>query len=88
MLNLILDTTIALDPGTFGDKLGWIGVVIRAIIGVAGNVGLGIIFFTLILKLITLPLDAYSKVSMRKNNLKLKKMRPQLEKLQKQYLSA
>ncbi len=85
MLNLILDTTIALDPGTFGDKLGWIGVVIRAIIGVAGNVGLGIIFFTLILKLITLPLDAYSKVSMRKNNLKLKKMRPQLEKLQKQY---
>ena len=85
MLNLILDTTIALDPGTFGDKLGWMGVVIRAIIGVAGNVGLGIILFTVILKLITLPLDAYSKVSMRKNNLKLKKMRPQLEKLQKQY---
>ena len=72
-------------PTDFGDSLNWIGVVIQWIIGVAGNVGLGIILFTLILKVITLPLDIYSKASMRKNSLKMEKMRPQLEKLQKQY---
>lgn len=72
----------------FGQKSGslnWLAKVIQWIIGLVGNVGLGIILFTVILKLITLPLDVYSKASMRKNSLKMEKMRPQLEKLQKQY---
>ena len=85
MWNLLLDAPIELNPGNFGEGLNWIGVCIQAIINFAGNVGLGIILFTLILKLITLPLDIYSKASMRKNSLKMEKMRPQLEKLQKQY---
>ena len=70
---------------SFGESLNWIGRVIQWIIDLAGNVGVGIILFTLALKLITLPLDIYSKASMRKNSLKMEKMRPQLEKLQKQY---
>lgn len=70
---------------SFGESLNWIGRVIQWIIDLAGNVGVGIILFTLALKLITLPLDIYSKSSMRKNSLKMEKMRPQLEKLQKQY---
>lgn len=66
--------------------LNWIGRVIGWIIELFGSyVGLGIIVFTLVLKLITLPLDIYSKSKMRKNSLKMEKMRPQLEKLQKQY---
>ncbi len=72
----------------FGQKSGslnWLAKVIQWIIGLVGNVGLGIILFTVVLKLITLPLDVYSKASMRKNSLKMEKMRPQLEKLQKQY---
>ena len=83
MLNFL--ATVSQIPADFGDKLNWIGVVIQWIIGIAGNVGLGIVLFTLVLKLITLPLDIYSKASMRKNSLKMEKMRPQLEKLQKQY---
>ncbi len=85
MTNLLLENAIILFGSEFGPSLNWIGVVIRWIIGIAGNMGLGIILFTLVLKLITLPLDIYSKASMRKNNLKMEKMRPQLEKLQKQY---
>lgn len=66
--------------------LNWLGQVVRWIIELFGSyVGLGIIVFTLVLKLITLPLDIYSKSKMRKNSLKMEKMRPQLEKLQKQY---
>ena len=83
MLNFL--ATVSQIPVDFGEKLNWIGVVIQWIIGIAGNVGLGIVLFTLVLKLITLPLDIYSKSSMRKNSLKMEKMRPQLEKLQKQY---
>ncbi len=49
------------------------------------STGLGIILFTIILKVITLPLDYASRASMRKNSLKMEEMRPELEKLQKQY---
>ena len=81
MFNLLADNIITLFSSNFGEGLNWIGRVIQWIIGIAGNVGLGIILFTLVLKLITLPLDIYSKAKMRKNNLKMEKMRPQLEKM-------
>ncbi len=69
-----------------GGGLNWIGEAVGWIIGLFGSfVGLGIIVFTIVLKLVTLPLDIYSKAKMRKNSLKMEKMRPQLEKLQKQY---
>ena len=59
--------------------LNWIGQIVRWIIELFGSyVGLGIIVFTLVLKLITLPLDVYSKSKMPKNRFILKKMRPQL----------
>jgi membrane protein insertase Oxa1/YidC/SpoIIIJ len=45
----------------------------------------GVVLFTLILKLITLPFDYVSRASMRKNSVKMEEMRPELEKLQKQY---
>ncbi len=48
-------------------------------------VWVGIIVFTVILKLITLVFDYYSRSSMRKSSLKMKQMRPELEKLQEQY---
>lgn len=63
----------------------WLVDAIGAIIKICSSMGLGIILFTLILKLITLPLDVWSRISMRKNSLKMEEMRPQLEKLQKQY---
>ncbi len=50
-----------------------------------GSVALGIILFTVILKLITLPFDIMSRRSMRKNSLLMESMRSDLERLQKQY---
>lgn len=63
----------------------WICKIIAAIIGFAKDVGLGIILFTIILKLITLAPDVWSRVSMKKNALKMEAMKEDLEKLQKQY---
>ena len=63
----------------------WLSKIIAGIIGLVGDVGIGIIVFTLILKLITLPLDIYSRASMKKNNLKMEMMKDDLEKLKKQY---
>lgn len=63
----------------------WICKIIAAIIGFAKDVGLGIFLFTIILKLITLAPDIWSRVSMKKNALKMEAMKEDLEKLQKQY---
>lgn len=86
MLNFLSSTIIETMP-TFGNpyNLNFIGKFIQWLLESLPNMGLGIIIFTLVLKLITLPLDIYSRVSMKKNNLKMERMRPQLEKLQRQY---
>ena len=65
--------------------LNWIGKIIQWLIEGVGIIGLGIILFTLILKTIVLPLDIYSRYKMKKQSLLMKAMRPQMEKLQKQY---
>lgn len=54
------------------------------LVSFSGIVG-GVVLFTLVLKLITFPFDFASRKSMRKNSLKMEEMRPELEKLQKQY---
>jgi len=58
--------------------------IIIWLVGIS-SVTAGIILFTVLLKVVTLPFDFFSKASMRKNSLKMEEMRPELEKLQKQY---
>ncbi len=65
--------------------LNWIGEVVKWIIEGVGITAIGIILFTLILKTIVLPLDIYSKYKTKKQSLLMEQMRPQMEKLQKQY---
>ena len=59
--------------------------IIIWLVKISSSIALGIILFTVILKLITLPFDFMSRASMRKNYLKMEEMRPELERLQKQY---
>lgn len=73
------------DIGNITVRYGWICNIITGIIDFAGDVGLGIILFTVILKIITLAPDVWSRVSMKKNALKMEAMKEDLEKLQKQY---
>ncbi len=70
-------------------SLNWIGNLIKwlfdAMGGIYGAVALGAICFTLILKTIVLPLDIYSRVKTKKQALIMEDMKPQMEKLKKQY---
>jgi len=50
-----------------------------------GYIAVGILIFSLLLKILPLPLDIYSRVATKKNALRMERMRPELEKLQKQY---
>lgn len=79
------DIPIAGFWNTFDVSLNWIGDLIRLLVQGIGVVGIGIILFSLILKCITLPLDVYQRISMRKQNIKMKENKEKMEKLQKQY---
>ncbi len=69
-----------------GSGFGWfLAQCIAWLAQSTASIALAVILFTVILKLITLPFDIYSRVSMRKNAMKMEEMRPELEKLQKQY---
>lgn len=87
MFNLLAQSdTLGYGIRTINDVgLNWIGQLIRILIEGIGIVGVGIIVFTLILKTIVLPLDIYSRVKGKKQALIMERMRPQMEKLQKQY---
>ncbi len=50
-----------------------------------GNFGWTVVVFSIVLRLVLLPLDIWQKFSMRKQKEKMDILRPQLEKLQKQY---
>ena len=63
----------------------WIVDIIYWIVSICGNVAIGVIVFTIVLKLLTFPFDYFSRASMRKNSVKMEEMRPELEKLQRQY---
>ena len=76
---------IALFGNTYDISLNWIGTLIRWLITGVGSVGVGIILFSVILKVIVLPFDVYQRISMRKQNLKMKENQAKMEKLQRQY---
>ena len=59
--------------------------IILWLVQLFSSVAVGIVLFTLLLKIITFPFDYASRASMRKNSVKMEEMRPELEKLQKQY---
>lgn len=70
-------------------SLDWLGSIISWLFDLFSNfygaVALGVIVFTLCLKTLVLPLDIYSRVKTKKQSLLMERMRPQMEKLQKQY---
>ena len=85
LMNLLSGVEIALQGPTFEIALNWIGKLIRWLISGVGSVGVGIILFSLALKVIVLPFDVYQRISMRKQNQKMKENQDRMEKLQKQY---
>lgn len=84
MLNLLAET-IYLWGETYNIYLDWIGKIIRWLIESIGSVGLGIIVFSVLLKVIVMPFDVYQRITMRKQNVKMKENQEKMAKLQKQY---
>ena len=84
LMNL-LDIALPFLGQTFDVSLNWIGRLISWLIGGVGIVGVGIILFSLCLKVIVLPFDIYQRISMRKQNIQMKENKERMEKLQKQY---
>lgn len=80
-------SSVGINVLEYGYEIGldWLGKFAQAIIEGIGIIGLGIIVFTIVLKCIVLPFDIYQRVKMRKQNLVMREMQPELEKLQKQY---
>lgn len=67
------------DPGGLWEFL------ILNIFSFIGNYGWRILLFTVLLKVVMVPLDIFQRYKMRKNEIITKRMKPQLEKLQQQF---
>ncbi|MBQ8320444.1 MAG: YidC/Oxa1 family membrane protein insertase [Clostridia bacterium] len=85
ILSLLNSTVIPHFGQTFDVQMNWLGNLIKILISAVGVVGVGIILFSLLLKLVVLPLDIYQRITMRKQNQKMEANKEKMEKLQKQY---
>ncbi len=85
IFNVLASADIWLYGTTYDIALNWIGELIRLLIIGVGSVGIGVILFSIILKVIVLPFDVYQRIGMRKQNQKMKENQAKMEKLQKQY---
>lgn len=66
-------------------ELNWVGKIVAALYSFVGNYGWTVLLFTVILKVITLPLDFWQRSSARKNAIKMQQMKPMMDKIDKAY---
>ncbi len=89
ILNLLSYTFVDVFDGQLSNvSLNGVNSLVAKIIeffSFGGSIAVGILLFSLLLKVLPLPLDIFSRASSKKSALKMEKMRPELEKLQKQY---
>ena len=85
VMNLLADAGMPIYSQLHSVSLNWIGKIILWLTTVCGSVGVGIILFSLLLKVVTMPFDVFQRINMRKQNIKMKENQARMEKLQKQY---
>lgn len=66
-------------------NLNWIAKLIQSLYNWIGTYGWTIVVFTVILKVLTLPLDYWQRYSTKKQALKMESMQPMIEKIDKVY---
>lgn len=66
-------------------ELDWIAKIIQSLYNWVGTYGWTIIVFTIILKLLTLPLDYWQRYTMKIQSAKMEHMQPMIEKIDKAY---
>lgn len=82
---VVINNLFAAMPGAPIEVTHFVGHIINWIQGFIGNYGWTVVVFTVLLKLVMSPLDFWQKHSMYKNARIMKKVKPQMDKLQKQY---
>ncbi|MBR6737225.1 MAG: membrane protein insertase YidC [Clostridia bacterium] len=88
LFNVLAEQITIYDQGLTNVPLTGLVELVKTIIeklSFGGTIAVGILLCSLILKIIPLPFDIYSRVSTKKNAMRMERMRPELEKLQKQY---
>ena len=88
IINILASLNVINESGITNVEIEGLTALVKTVIeffSFGGFIGVGILMFSLLLKIIPLPLDIYSRVANKKNSLKMERMRPELERLQKQY---
>ena len=88
LFNILASLVVINESGLVNIELSGVDNLVKTLIeffSFGGFIGVGILLFSLVLKILPLPLDIYSRVANKKNALKMERIRPELEKLQKQY---
>ncbi len=67
------------------EDLNFVGKIVQAMHGWIGNYGWTVVVFTLFLKIVMLPLDMWQRISTRKSAVKMQKMQPVMESIDKRY---
>ena len=67
------------------DDLGWVAKLVQLMHKWLGNYGWTVVVFTVFLKLVMLPLDFWQRFSTRKSTLKMQKLQPLLDNIDKRY---
>ena len=65
--------------------LNWIGQLVQGLYEWIGSYGWTVVLFTVILKLITLPIEFWQRCTTKKNAVKMEQMRPMMAKIDKAY---
>ena len=65
--------------------LNWVGTLVQGLYNAIGSYGWTVVLFTLILKVITLPLDFWQRCLTKKNAIKMEQMKPMMAKIDKAY---
>ena len=88
LIDLMATLSVINETGITNVDMEGLASLVKTIIeffSFGGVIGVGILLFSLVLKIIPLPLDIYSRAANKKNSLKMEKMKGELKKLQKQY---
>ena len=85
LFNVLNAVEITVWGQTYDIYLNLVGKIIRWLIENVGSVGIGIILFSVLLKVIVMPFDVMQRVTMRKQNAQMKENQEKMAKLQKQY---
>ncbi len=67
------------------ENLGVVGKLVKLMHGWIGNYGWTVVVFTVFLKLIMTPLDLWQRIASRKSTLKMQRMQPLMQEIDKRY---